>query len=150
VNDLEKCINYLSSDKTQSRDCIVVFGGGGRLDQEMCNLNVLYKTSLQETMPRMVLVSQFSACFLLVPNEEHIVIRNPNWERKTCAIVPLGEPCDRVKTKGLKWDMNLGPHDNIKLRFGDLISSSNEFSQDRVEIKCSHPVIWITNIEPQQ
>jgi thiamine pyrophosphokinase len=151
TNDLEKCIHFITSTKQEHNHTIVIFGSGGRVDQEMCNLNVMYKCSRDMPHLRVVNVSPFSTCFVLLPEQEHIIKRNIKWERKSCAIVPLGEPCERIQTLGLKWNLNLVPHNVTKFRFGDLISSSNEFTEDdQVTVNVSHPVLWITNLIQDQ
>jgi thiamine pyrophosphokinase len=145
-NDLEKCIHYITSAKQERNHTIVVFGSGGRVDQEMCNLNIMYKCSLDLPHLRVVNVSPFSTCFVLLPDQEHVIKRNTTWERKSCALIPLGEHCKRIQTQGLQWNLNLGSNDETKFRFGDLISSSNEFVDDQVVVNASNPVLWITNL----
>lgn len=112
-------------------------GLGGRFDQAMCNLNALYHYQNS----RIFLLSHFSVCFLLPPGK-HIIQRNKKFERDKCGIVPLGKPCHRITTKGLKWDLK-----NSRLEFGGLISTSNVMLEDEVFVENSDPVIWTTNLK---
>lgn len=148
-NDLEKCIDYIdtSTEINDDEHCIIVFGGGGRLDQEMCNLNLLYKQMNTRPQRRVMLMSQFSVSFMLKANVKHVIKRNTAWECKTCAFIPIGEPCGRIYTEGLKWNLDLGPNDAHKLRFGDIVSTSNEFLDgNEVVVVSSSPLLWITNL----
>ncbi|KAL0485897.1 thiamine pyrophosphokinase [Acrasis kona] len=140
-NDLEKSINFVSS-KGENKQ-IVIFGGGGRLDQEMCNINILYKAMHEQPQSKMVLVSSSSVYFVLSPNIKHIIKRNVDFEQKGCGIIPIGVPCESISTRGLKWNL-----DSNKLSFGGTVSSSNEFDvNNQVEVMCSQPVLWVTTLK---
>jgi len=70
---------------------------------------------------------------------KHQIIRNKKFERKLCGIVPLGEKCESITTKGLKYNLN-----NDDMSFGSLISTSNEFVDEIVQVENSHTVLWTT------
>ena len=65
TNDLEKCVQHILEQPERENHNIIVFGGGGRLDQEMSNLNVLYKTLNKHI--HVVMVSPWNTMFFLPP-----------------------------------------------------------------------------------
>jgi thiamine pyrophosphokinase len=140
-NDLEKCVQYILEQPERENHNIIVFGGGGRVDQEMSNLNVMYKRLHSKV--RFVMISPWNAMYFLPPNEQHTITRNEKWEKQTCALVPLGQQCEQIETTGLKWDMNFK---KMELRFGDMVSTSNEFIDKQVTVRASHPLLWISNL----
>lgn len=66
------------------------------------------------------------------------VIACPSDASSWCSLVPLIEP-SVVTTTGLKWNLT-----GEVLKFGQLISVSNEFSNTGgyVEVECSSSVLW--------
>ncbi|KAL9647127.1 hypothetical protein ABK040_004843 [Willaertia magna] len=175
-NDLQKCVRILkeriknsthSLNNNNEVHRIFIVGGGGRLDQEMCNLNTLYIEALQRvenkkeslitnnkveamikaTGPietnlnfQFIQLTPYSLSYVLLPGK-HLIVRNENWEKKICALVPLGIPCRTVTTNGLKWNLK-----EQRLEFGGLVSTSNEMIGEEVWIENSDPLLWITTL----
>jgi thiamine pyrophosphokinase len=142
TNDLQKSLALLYSLKDAPKTT-VIYGAGGRLDQEMCNLNSLYLSSHTH---RYVLLSPFSCAAVLKPGK-HKIRRNVEFERGTCALVPLGQPCRQLFTQGLKWNINHSDPKEPALSFGGLVSTSNEFDSDEVYIENSDAILWIYTLE---
>jgi thiamine pyrophosphokinase len=143
--DLEKCLRLIRRLIPQKISDSVMHGGkeyivvdsalGGRMDHTMCNINSLVVNNDMN----IVFTSQSCACFLLAPGS-HIIQRNPDYESRTCGIIPLGQSSANIRSKGLKWELN-----NTLLGFGNMISGSNEFSEnsgDRIEIETDVPLLW--------
>lgn len=145
TNDMDKCLQLVYGMQEQqqkdgtintTRFNIVVLGSmGGRFDQEMQNVNALYRWTC---FNRILLLSNSTLAFLLIPGK-HEVIPNFLVERRTCGLIPIGKSCNSITTFGLQWDL----HEN-SLEFGGLISTSNHIKGDRVAIETSDPIIWTT------
>jgi thiamine pyrophosphokinase len=139
-NDLQKSLDFLDSIKNgDSPSTILIYGAGGRLDQEMCNLNAIY------TVPenhRHLMISPFSCSVFLQPGV-HKIRRNAQFEKKKCALIPLGTPCRNLVTEGLKWNINHKNRDTPAMQFGALVSTSNEFDhQNEVIVETSDKILW--------
>ena len=120
---------------------VVAFGAfGGRLDQQMANLNMAYY-SFGGAFESLYLVSDDSLAFVLAPGVHTIEI-NPDEEDGTCGLVPLGGACQRVVTSGLRWDLA----GDVPLEFGGLISSSNEFARPTITVETDAPLLWTTGL----
>nr|CCA24794.1 thiamin pyrophosphokinase putative [Albugo laibachii Nc14] len=141
-NDLDKCLNLLyekQQTKSAKRYAVFIFGGmGGRFDQEMQNINCLfrYHSKFQE----MCLISEATTARLLLGGS-HEIEPNLEFETGVCGIIPLGGMCRKLTTEGLQWDLN-----EQSSRFGELVSTSNFIKQKRVLIRNSDPVIWTTEL----
>ena len=110
THDFEKCLRWLerrqladaagagSGGAAASRPFSVVAVGafGGRLDQQMANLNMAYAFSAFE---RFYLMSDSSIAFVLPPGK-HVIEANAEAEDGSCGLIPLGGRCDRVVTTG--------------------------------------------------
>nr|CAG4716714.1 unnamed protein product [Naegleria fowleri] len=210
-NDLQKCVSLLKEKILQDAISenkpkipqirtlfhrVFIIGGGGRLDQEMCDLNTLYIEAMaglgsssslpssslefntaspsltikkEEIQPpeeehryhhqttsrsiittttekhalQFILVTPYSLVYVLKPGK-HEIYRNSKWERSTCALVPIGVPCQQVMTSGLQWNLK-----GERLEFGGLVSTSNRMLQDCVTVQNSHPLLWITSLNNQ-
>ena len=53
-------------------------------------------------------------------------------------LVPIDGACRRVVSSGLIWDLAEG----MELRFGVLISTSNEATGDVVTVQTEKPLLW--------
>jgi len=145
-HDFEKCLRWL--ERRQSDDAarapsqpfsVVAVGAfGGRLDQQMANLNMAYSFGCFENF---FLVSDASLAFVLAPGR-HVIDTNDEAEDGSCGLIPLGGCCERVVTSGLKWDLD----GTRPLEFGSLISSSNELVESRVTVETSAPLLWTTGL----
>jgi len=118
---------------------VVAYGAfGGRLDQQMANLNMVYS---YDCFHDFFLVSERSLAFLLRPGT-HVIEPNRQAEDGTCGLIPLGGRCEGVRTTGLKWNLD----GERALEFGELISSSNEIVGDHVTVQTSSPLLWTTGL----
>lgn len=138
THDFEKCLRWLC---TRQADLgrplsVVTFGAfGGRLDQTMANLNMVYKYAGR--FERFLLLSDECLAFLLPPGR-HVIEPNAALESGTCGLVPLGGRCDRVRTTGLRWDLD----GETPLLFGGVVSTSNEVVAPRVTVENAEPLLW--------
>lgn len=142
-HDLDKCLDALADVQAEWTGAggeamtVVILGAfGGRLDQEMANLNMLFRW--QGRFARVLLLSDDSTAVLL-PAGEHTLVPNAEIESGVCGLVPLGAPCASVRTTGLRWDLRGEP-----LAFGGMVSTSNEALADRVTVSASGPLLWTT------
>ena len=101
----------------------------------------LFQASLMTGLPNVLLISSYTTDWLLLPGTHTISFDNddksshqttsPNISRlKHCGIIPLGQPCTRIETTGLRWNLER----NQTLAFGKLISTSNECSDETIII----------------
>ena len=118
---------------------VVAYGAfGGRVDHLMANLNMAYAYPCFE---RFYLMSDESMATLLPPGSHHIEF-NRDAEDGSCGLIPLGRRCERVLTKGLKWNLD----GERPLEFGELISTSNQMVADVIEIETDAPLLWTTGL----
>jgi len=75
---------------------VAVGAFGGRLDQQMANLNMAYR---YKGFRDFFLLSEHSIAFVLEPGS-HVIEPNPEAEDGTCGLIPLGGRCDGVRTTG--------------------------------------------------
>ncbi|KAJ1619350.1 thiamine pyrophosphokinase [Pavlovales sp. CCMP2436] len=141
-HDLDKCLMSLQDLQAQwvadggEEMTVVVLGAfGGRLDQEMANLNMLFRW---QSFGKLLFMSDDSTAMLLPPGE-HEIHPNLEVESTTCGLVPLGGPCAQVRTSGLRWDLHGEP-----LAFGGMVSTSNEIVGSTVTVQTDGPLIWTT------
>lgn len=152
THDFEKCLRWIERRHTSTAPALV--GGltvvahgafGGRLDQQMANLNMAYKA----TQPRgcfgglehLYLLCDHSIAFVLGPGR-HVILPNADAEDGTCGLIPLGGRCEGVRTTGLRWDLD----GSRPLEFGGLVSSSNEVVADRVTVETEAPLLWTAGL----
>ncbi len=142
THDFEKCVRYLEDHPklgSASDLSVVAFGAlGGRLDQTMANINMLYRF---RSFKRFVLLSSHSLAFLL-PAGLNVIEPNFDLEEGTCGLIPLSGRCEGVRTEGLKWDLA----GDRPLEFGSLISSSNRFVGKEVTVESSTPLLWTSSL----
>uniref|UniRef100_A0A7S2FHH2 Thiamine pyrophosphokinase n=1 Tax=Haptolina brevifila TaxID=156173 RepID=A0A7S2FHH2_9EUKA len=149
THDFEKCLRWLQrwqsneANHGQSNPAaaysVVAYGAiGGRLDQQMANLNMAYS---YKCFRDFFLVSDHSLAFVLQPGS-HVIEPNRQVEDGTCGLIPLGSRCEGVRTTGLRWNL-----DGVcALEFGGLISSSNEIVEAQVTVQTSTPLLWTTSL----
>ena len=130
----------------QSSDQIVVTNPlGQRLDSLMSNLSVL----LECPHRRLVLLSSGSATVCLPTGTSTIsrtiwpsVLEQYGYMSKdTCGLIPLGTMCT-VSSTGFKWDL-----DKQELRFGGLVSSSNELVACEATVTTTAPLLFTLVLE---
>ena len=121
---------------------------GGRLDHVFGIFETLFQAKKIKNLPPVFLVSSFTTDWLLQPGKHQInldetgMFRNENSSSlsvsKHCGLVPLGNPCTKIKTSGLEWNIS----NNQILAFGTLISTSNKILDPLVTVEVNSPVIW--------
>jgi len=124
TTDLQKCLN-----DTEDNDKILILGGGGNLSHEMANIN----TILLYPKKHISLLSPENLLFFLGPGKHEIQCQ----AAMKVALIPMGRHCDSVTTDGLKWNLK-----NSALRFGGLISTSNEMAQNTAHVNTSDTLLW--------
>ena len=145
THDFDKCLRWLLEQRRvppspPSPLAVVAYGSfGGRLDQTMANLNMLYR--YESAFDSFVLLSDQSLAFLLPPGK-NIIQPDRTIEVGSCGLIPLGGVCERVRTSGLKWNLS-----GEQLRFGDLVSSSNAFGEDTITVENNSPLLWTSNLK---
>ena len=83
---------------------VVAYGAfGGRLDQQMANLNMLFRRDFQ-CFERFVLLDHHSLALLLAPGA-HAIEPCLDVEDGKCGLIPMGGACEAVTTQGLKWNL---------------------------------------------
>lgn len=156
TNDLDKCLQLIhdlqaklkpSEDETDEeiapKFSVMIFGAmGGRFDQEMQNINALFRWS--DHFEQIVLLSEETTARLLVPGVRHLIQPNFHFETRMCGLIPVAGACTHTTTTGLKWNL-----DGQEMRFGGLISSSNHVddAHHSVEVENSHALIWTTELK---
>ena len=103
-----------------------------------------------DTLSQIWLFSDENAAILLKPGEHSIFC--PNFgddipervigEGPTCGLIPIGHPCEKVTTTGLKWNLDANP-----LEFGGLVSTSNRLMASKITVKCSHPLLFTVEVD---
>ncbi|CAG2204395.1 THI80 [Mytilus edulis] len=125
---------------------IVLGSFGDRLDHMFANINSLYEAS-KITDAQIILISVDTVAFLLQPGH-HTISVDPRACGEWCGLIPVGEPCKSVTTTGLKWNL-----DKQRLKFGDLISTSNTLeseSTDVVTVETDAALLWTMGIIPDK
>ncbi|XP_027348890.1 thiamine pyrophosphokinase 2 isoform X1 [Abrus precatorius] len=142
TTDLHKCVTYirdLTPSIDQSALCILVAGAlGGRFDHEIGNINVLCRFS----NTRIILLSDDCLIHLLPKNHCHKILIQSSVEGPHCGLVPIGMPSGSSTTTGLKWDLN-----DMAMRFGGLISTSNIVKGDIVTVQSDSDLLWTISIK---
>ncbi|KAJ3125047.1 hypothetical protein HK101_006003, partial [Irineochytrium annulatum] len=121
---------------------LIVLGAlGGRLDQTMHSIHMLYKMEIER---KVHLVSNESVAVLLRgPGVRHRVRCRRSHDGPTCGLLPIGVEEAKVVTKGLKWDLDGSRISSFK----SLVSSSNAFADAEgdvadVLITTDKPIVW--------
>ncbi|XP_065838796.1 thiamin pyrophosphokinase 1-like [Oscarella lobularis] len=147
TTDFTKCLQELHARKTEGKteydSILVLCSTGGRLDHVMAIVQTLYIANDMEPDIPVLLVSDNSLSFLLQPGH-HVINVKSKMRGDWCGLVPMGKPCERVTTSGLKWNLN-----NQCLAFGELVSTSNTFSGDypeEVTVETDAPLLWTMGI----
>lgn len=139
-HDLDKALDVLDDDTDTA---IIVYGAfGGRLDQEMANLNVLYKS------PTKIFLYNHETMAFLLPQGHHELVLHRAWEGPSCGLIPLGGCVESISTTGLQYNMS-----NHRMEFNGLVSSSNRLidaTDDDMGWTCtvetSHPVLFTAQV----
>jgi len=144
MTDFTKCLLEVTKQrkvnpKASKGEVILAFcETGGRLDQVMANMNTLYLARDHLSSVPLYLISSHSISFLLAPGNHKILL-----DYKTsahCGLIPLsGEAV--VTTTGLKWNLT-----GDKMKFGDLISTSNQVETNQVTVETDNFLFWTMDI----
>ncbi|KAI7854190.1 thiamine pyrophosphokinase [Circinella umbellata] len=143
--DFQKVISLLKEKEEQVGkvfDIVALPAIGGRFDQTMQNINILY-TMLDEVERRTILVSDDSLTILLDKGTHHIHCQ-PDYEGPTCGLIPIGAPAT-LTTRGLRWNLV-----NHKCHFGGMVSTSNAIDQDLIEVETDSPLVWTIELKEAQ
>ncbi|GJQ13701.1 hypothetical protein GpartN1_g5492.t1 [Galdieria partita] len=135
-NDFEKCLGSIGSS-LEDLPTVVLGGIGGRMDQQLANIHVLYKF-----LPRKVYLLSLHQVIWLIPRGKHHIICSKDTEGPLCGLIPIGSICREATSTGLRWNLDHQP-----LSFGTFISSSNEIVDSFVEIETSDPLLWWSELK---
>ncbi|WAR05590.1 TPK1-like protein [Mya arenaria] len=103
---------------------------------------VLKANRLAPGLPVYLCDDQNIAC--LLQQGSHRLHVGTGLEGDSCGLIPVGGQCDHVSTTGLKWNL-----DNQRLKFGELVSTSNTWAGDNVvTVTTDQPLLWTMNIKP--
>lgn len=157
-NDLEKSL-LAAVHEFDCNQCCVFGAFGGRFDQEMAAMNILYRWAAEPKLQSLWLYDDLTMAVLLAGNcENRIELALPPLtggdlgthvgEGQTCGIIPLGIPCASMTLTGFEWNLTDYPS-----AFGGMVSSSNRIAQEENEpkgiplsITVSSPVIFTTEV----
>lgn len=137
--DFTKAVRLLEPilEKKQITSIIAIQEHGDRFDHIMANINTLYKANKFLKDTRLYLISEGSLTWLLAPGKHSIhvpmhLVDNQRW----CSLVPISGKTI-VTTKGLKWDL-----ENGELEFGKLVSTSNTYASQNLEVTTNNYLLW--------
>eukprot|EP01038_Epipyxis_sp_PR26KG_P009946 gene9946-13379_t len=140
-NDNIILLDKLANENDVLQNVIVLGALGGRLDQQIANINTLY--SMKSSFCRIVLLDDESTTFLLKGDadmtHEIRLIRENDIEGPVCGLLPLGHKVENIKTTGLKWNL-----ENESLEMGKRISTSNQVLDgiDTVTVTTNTDILW--------
>ncbi|KAJ0512785.1 putative thiamine diphosphokinase [Helianthus annuus] len=121
--------------------CILVAGAlGGRFDHEMGNVNTLCRFSTT----RIVLLSNDCLIQLLPSTRHHEIHVLSSVEGPHCGLIPIGTPSGSSTTTGLEWNL-----DNMEMRFGGLVSTSNIVKGETVTVRSDSDLLWTISLKKQ-
>ncbi|XP_041970338.1 thiamin pyrophosphokinase 1 [Aricia agestis] len=126
---------------------LTITQNSGRIDQILGNIQTLFlvkEKKIFSDRTKVYLLCENFLAWLLLPGYHVVDIPKDILEQRKpiCSLIPVGEECRSVTTTGLMWNL-----DNGKLKFGELISTSNTFDgSEQVTINCSNTLMWTVKV----
>ncbi|KAJ3385194.1 cAMP-dependent protein kinase subunit [Lobulomyces angularis] len=151
--DFQKCLNKIDEllskehheNVVNSYETVALGALGGRFDQSIHSIHVLFRNREK----KIYLASNDSMAIFVPKNLNVEIICDLRFEGPTCGLLPIGCEIAKVKTRGLKWDID----HFMPLSFGTLVSSSNAFADVEdsqykriIYIETDTPIIWTTEL----
>ncbi|XP_064472306.1 thiamin pyrophosphokinase 1-like isoform X2 [Ornithodoros turicata] len=138
-----KVLKEVSESRSLQVDHVIVLCSNfDRVDHMMAHFNTLF-TSMEFLRVPVFLFMGDSLTWLLAAGK-HEISTPKHVYGEWCGLIPLGEPCQKVTTTGLKWNLN-----NSEMRFGGMVSTSNTFSGlDVVTVETDRPLLWTMALAP--
>ncbi|KAL0093625.1 thiamine pyrophosphokinase [Phycomyces blakesleeanus] len=142
--DFTKCVCLMKEKETKlgikDLDVVAMSAIGGRFDQTIASINTLYFMK-HEKNRHYVLVSDENLTILLDKGIHHL--QCSEYDGPTCGVMPIGSPAT-ITTKGLEWNL-----DNTPCFFGGMVSTSNAIAAECVVIETDSPVVWTSELRPE-
>lgn len=89
----------------QIENIISIADSWGRIDHTFANVETLYISKKIFDDVNVFLLSSDSLSWLLQPGKHRIEIPE-SISKCWCALIPIGKKCERICTKGLKWNLS--------------------------------------------
>jgi thiamine pyrophosphokinase len=140
ATDFTKCVRVMMEKQSNLNNILVFCTLGGRFDHTISIIHSLY--ILNDTYPNLqiYLLTDYDITFLLHAEKFNRIHIQSKYKGDICSLLPFGQST-RVKTEGLKWNLN----SNQELSFGKLVSSSNTYENERtsyVDVYPDNNIIW--------
>lgn len=138
---IELVIERINQDHLPPDQPIVIFGSSkcSRMDHLFGQYHSLIQYAKSNPQIPIYLIQDASLSRVLIPGY-HTLDMSTGYEGKYIGLIPLGEAAN-VITRGLKWDIN------GELKFGELISTSNELIGSVLEVTTSSPIVLTIQID---
>ncbi|CAG0918638.1 unnamed protein product [Notodromas monacha] len=136
--------HLLIENKSLEIEAVIVIGSNGpRLDHIFGLIHTLHKKENMKLLGEvnLFLLMDEDICWLLPPGG-HILEAPKTLRGETCGLIPFQRPAKGVTSTGLKWNL-----ENQTLEFGNLISTSNKFTEvENIGVQCNDPILWISSL----
>ncbi|CAI9719480.1 thiamin pyrophosphokinase 1-like [Octopus vulgaris] len=143
--DFTKCLRIVFGkiNHVEVERIVVLVGFQGRVDQQFANFNTLFKVrnfGYDKYVPIYVMSNSDLTCLLKTGNNSIEV--DSEFRGAHCGLIPLGCVCNSITTTGLKWNLDKAP-----LEFGHLVSTSNTYAENLVEVQTECPILWCMDLK---